>query len=143
MNNRTRISYTLCGALVPFLCASVNAEEDAAHSMEVSDKILLMETIHVTSNKEIADEDESSGDPEVDQILNLADSLTLSSDESTDESALAESDEVSDRGSEETSDQSTIADQETDRVDTSDSRSSKPQKTESKTVSDQNMNEKE
>ncbi|MXW06550.1 MAG: hypothetical protein F4Z87_00100 [Gammaproteobacteria bacterium] len=141
MINRTRLSYTLCGALVPFLCASVNAEEDVAHSMEVSDKILLMETIHVSSNKDIADEDESSGDPEVDQILNLADSLTLSSDESTDESASVESDEVSDRRSEDASDQATIADQMTDKVDASDSSPSKPQKTESKTVSDKNTNE--
>ncbi|MYD45019.1 MAG: hypothetical protein F4W92_01510 [Gammaproteobacteria bacterium] len=143
MKNRTQISYTLCGALVPFLFASVNAEEVAAHSMDVSDKILLMDTINVTSNKDIAEEDETSGDPEVDEVLNLVDSLMSLSDESTDESTSVESDEVSDSESKGATVQSAITDQKTDKVHTSDSNPSKPQKTESKTVSDQKTNDTE
>lgn len=141
MNNRSQISYTLYGAMVPFLCAAVNAEEVATHSMEVSEKILLMETINVTSNKEIAEEDETSGDPEVDQILNLVNSLTLLSEESTDESALAETDEVSDSGSDEVNVQSTNTETQKEIVPKADSDSSNPQKVDSKAVSDQKKKE--
>ena len=86
MKNGKQISYALCGAIAFWLCSSINAEEVATHSLSASEKILLMETINVTSNKEIAKEDMKSDDPEVDQILNLVDSVTLSSDDLNEES---------------------------------------------------------
>lgn len=143
MNNRTRISYTLCGAVVPFLCASVSAEEVATPGIEVSDKILLMETINVTSNKEIADEDESSGDPEVDQVLKLVDSVTLSPDESADDSASAETEELSDSESDEVNVQSTNSAQNKDELTQTVSDPAAAQKFESETASSQNTEESE
>ena len=143
MNNRTRISYTLCGAVVPFLCASVSAEEVATPGMDVSDKILLMETINVTSNKEIANEDESSGDPEVDQVLNLVDSMTWSTDESTDESTSAETDELSDSESDEVNVQSTDSEQIKDERTKAVSDPADSQKIDSETTSSQNTEETE
>lgn len=141
MDNKARISYTLCGAVVPFLCAAVNAEEVATHSMEVSEKILLMETINVTSNKEIAKEDETSGDPEVDQVLNLLDSLTLLSEETTDESASAETDEESNSDTNEANVQSTNTEPQKDKLPKATSDSSASQKVDSNTLSDQKKNE--
>lgn len=143
MNNKTRISYTLCGAVVPFLCASVSAEEVATPGMEVSDKILLMETINVTSNKEIADEDERSGDPEVDQVLKLVDSVTLSPDESADESASAETEELSDSESDEVNVQSTNFEQNKDELTQAVSDPAAAQKIDSETASSQNAEETE
>ncbi len=143
MNNRTRISYTLCGAVVPFLCASIYAEESATHSMEVSEKILVMETINVTSNKEIADEDETSGDPKVDQVLNLVDSVTLTSDESTDESASVETVELSDSESDEVIVQSTNSEQNKDELTQAILDPADSQNIDSKTPSSQNTEETE
>ena len=80
MNNKQRIAYALCGAVTLSLGASINAQESATQSLDASEKILLMETINVTSNKEVAEQDLASGDPEVDQILNLVDSQPLLSD---------------------------------------------------------------
>lgn len=88
MNNIKQISFSLCGAVALSLCASINAEEVATHSIDAAEKILLMETINVTSDKDIAAEDETSGDPEVDQILNLADSLAMMS-ENLDEDSIS------------------------------------------------------
>ena len=143
MNNKTRISYTLCGAVVPFLFASVSAEEIASHGMEVSDKVLLMETINVTSNKEIADEDENSGDPEVDQVLNLVDSVTLTSDEPTDESISAETEELSDSESDEVTVQSTNSEQNKDELTQAVLDSADSQKIDSDTASSQYTEETE
>ena len=95
MNNDNRISYVLSAAVVLSLCASINAEEVATHSMDAAEKVLLMETINVTSDKEIAESDLTSGDPEVDEILNLVDSLTTMSDNSDEETSDAESNQSS------------------------------------------------
>ena len=143
MNNRTRISYALCGAVVPFLCASIYAEEIATRNMEASEKILVMETINVTSNKEIADEDETSGDPEVDQVLNLVDSVTLTSDESTDESASAETVELSDSESDEVIVQSTNSEQNKDELTQAILDPADSQNIDSETSSSQNTEETE
>lgn len=143
MNNKARISYTLCSAVIPFLCASIYAEEVATQGMEVSDKILLMETINVTSNKEIADEDESSGDPEVDEVLNLVDSLTSSSDESTDESASVETDELSDSDSDQVNVQASNLEQNKAELTQAVSDPADSQKIDSETASSQNTEETE
>lgn len=91
MNNGNQISYVLSAAVVLSLCASISAEEVATHSLDAAEKVLLMETINVTSDKEIAEDDLTSGDPEVDEILNLVDSLTTMSDNLNEESSDAES----------------------------------------------------
>lgn len=85
MNNGKQISFSLCGAITLSLCASVHAEEVSTHSLDVSDKILLMETINVTSNKEITDEDLTSSDPEVDRVLKLVDGVAMSPEDPTDQ----------------------------------------------------------
>lgn len=95
MNNGNQISYVLSAAVVLSLCASISAEEVATHSLDAAEKVLLMETINVTSDKEIAEDDLTSGDPEVDEILNLIDSLTTMSDNLDEESSDAESNESS------------------------------------------------
>ena len=95
MNNGNQISYVLSAAVVLSLCASISAEEVATHSLDAAEKVLLMETINVTSDKEIAEDDLTSGDPEVDEILNLVDSLTTMSDNLDEESSDAESNESS------------------------------------------------
>lgn len=99
MNYGNQISYTLCGAIAFSLCAAVNAEEVATHSLDAHEKVLLMETINVTSNKEIAAEDLSSDDPEVDQVLSLVDGLALLSDELTEEQTNADTNESSNQNS--------------------------------------------
>ena len=142
MNNNERISFTLCGAVALSLCASVNAKEVATHSLDASEKILLMETINVTSKKEVAKEDETSGDPEVDQVLNLVDSLTLVSDEPTEEAAVADSYDESDRDSidsrmdDATNIESSETDQNKDKLHTSDSEQSKNQSDAVERISD-------
>lgn len=95
MNNGNKISYALSAAVVLSLCASISAEEVATHSLDAAEKVLLMETINVTSDKEIADDDLTSGDPEVDEILNLVDSLTTMSDNLDEESSNVESNQSS------------------------------------------------
>ena len=95
MNNGNKISYVLSAAVVLSLCASISAEEVATHSLDAAEKVLLMETINVTSDKEIAEDDVISGDPEVDEILNLVDSLTTMSDNLDEESSNAESNQSS------------------------------------------------
>ena len=99
MNNGKQISLSLCGAISISLCASINAEEAATQSLDVSDKILLMETINVTSNKEVADEDLTSNDPEVDRVLKLVDGLALSSEDPTDQPTNEETDDKVDANS--------------------------------------------
>ena len=137
MNHSTRISYTLCGAVIPFLCAAVNAEEAATGGMEISDKILLMETINVTSNKEVAEEDENSGDPEVNQILKLVDSVPTATEESTNKADSVENDTASDSESDEANDQSTQSELNTDDLPKEVSDSVDSQRIDSKPEADQ------
>lgn len=137
MNKGNRISYTLCGAIAFSLCASVNAEEVATHSLDASEKVLLMETINVTSNKEIADEDLSSDDPEVDQVLSLVDSLTLLSDDSTKEPTKSNATKATDENSDGlTADEVNIKSKKTvqnkDKLTSSDSKQTKSQTVDSK-----------
>lgn len=90
MYNCKTISYALSAAVTLSLCASISAQEVATHSLDAAEKVLLMETINVTSDKEIAEENLTSGDPEVDQILSLVDSLTTISDNPNEDTSNAE-----------------------------------------------------
>ena len=147
MNNKQRITYALCGAVTLSLGASINAQESATQSLDASEKILLMETINVTSNKEVAEQDLASGDPEVDQILNLVDSQPLLSDNQTEELSGTETNDATaadlvDSLELEANTETNEKILETDEADTSAANRSKLQKIKSKLPSQQESEQK-
>lgn len=75
------VALSIAGAIA--LGASANESDVVrSHSLTVEQKLELLETIEVTSKKEIDANDRSSGDQEVDSILDELAQLESSSDSS-------------------------------------------------------------